>query len=545
MLNIKRSGFSLILFLLVEFTALAQRGGIPSYPVLSREQAIKKGYKLVDNTDALLQEIKIDGNKIFISGSFDLKERAEISGNNIVIESDKKSVITSNLWFNKYRFYESFTINGKNVTLRGLILKGSDCDIKTLDYKYAQTAIRCHADSFHIENCAITCFGWAALYMHRYQGAVIEQCYLARNKNSGYGYGVWFEGKPGSVGMVKNCVFEDNREAVDAGGQLGAWSLIGSVIDNSVQSHKNPEQKAGIGETIEGNYFIEKKAGMGFPVPATDTGWVIIRNNYFEGDSTRASVSDIATKAQITIRDNHYNSVGMNRPACKLEMESVKGNDYRFKYSSPSSSYYEMIWGDGSDPVMNESEHKHDYPVPGTYTPRLRVFNSDGIPSIPVTSKIVNGSGLNAAIKTTARFTPAAGSYAVQLLIDDSVVLKFDAADVWMWKRINFNPTQKGRHKIAIRLVCMQDCTNVIQLWIDDFDYNGTLANSGFEDDRIYHHPPKSNWNQKFLCNIPVGSGITNQERCGGQFSWHFEFRPRKNIVKGDSYAELFQFVYF
>ncbi len=541
----KCHALTLVIFFLISFSVIGQRGGIPSYPVLSREQAIQKGYKLVDNSDALLQEIKKDGNKIFISGSFELKERADITGNNLVIESDKKSVITSNLWFNKYRFYESFTIDGKNITMRGLILQGSDCDIRTLDYKYAQTAIRCHADSFHIENCSITCFGWAAIYMHRYVGAVIEQCYLAGNKNYGYGYGVWFEGKPGSVGIVKNCLFEDNREAVDAGGHLGAWTVNGCVTDKSIQSHKNPDKRAGIGETIEGNYFIENKAGVGFPVPATDTGWIVIRNNYFAGDSAMCQVSGKNSGARITIQNNHFNGEGMKRPACKLNVESIEGNNCRFMYSSAGSAYYEMLWGDGSTPVMNESTRSHTYIVSGSYTPQLRVFDNDGIPSVPVTKKIVVGKGLNAAIKTSARFLPAAGYYEVQLLIDDNIVLKSDAADVWAWKRINFNPIEKGRHKIAIRLACIQDCSNSIQLWIDDFDYNGTIPNAGFEDDRNYHHPPLSNWNQKFSGNTRVGSGITHLERCGGKYSWHFEFRPRKTTVTSGSYAELYQFITF
>ena len=165
------------LFILFSDHAYSQRGGIPSYPVLSREKARDSGYVFVTNTDELLREIVKDGNKIFISESFELLQRADITGNDIIIESDRQHAITSNLWFDKYRFYESFTITGRNVTMKGLVLQGSDCDIRTLDDKNAQTAIRCHADNFHIENCSIRCFGWAALYMHRYQGAVIEQCY--------------------------------------------------------------------------------------------------------------------------------------------------------------------------------------------------------------------------------------------------------------------------------------------------------------------------------------------------------------------------------
>ena len=541
----RRYRFIIFFSILFKSNCVAQRGGVPTYPVLSKEKAKEMGYVFVSNTNDLLKEIRKDGNKIFIAGSFELMERANITGKNVTIESDKNHVITSNLWFTKFRFYESFTITGKNVTIKGLVLKGSDCDIRTLDYKFAQTAIRCHADSFHIENCSITCFGWAALYMHRYQGALIEQCYLASNKNAGYGYGVWFEGKPGNVGVVRNCLFEDNRETVDAGGQLGAWSVIGCVIDNSLQSHKNPDLKAGIGESIIGNYFIEKKAGWQLPVPAVDTGWIVVKDNYFAGDSTVGRISSTDQCATISVLNNHYNSNEMKRPVCSLSVDSNKMDRYFFNYSSPTSSYYEMYWGDGSMPVMNEKLRVHEYLVPGTYTPKLRVFNADGIPSVTVQTKIVHGNGINAAIKSTARQHPAAGFYKVQLLIDEIVVLEFDASEVWKWKRINHNASLSGKHKIAIRLKCIQDCSNAIQLWIDDFDYSGTISNSGFEDERDYHNPPYSNWKQKSSSNIPVGAGITHLEKCGGNYAWRFEFRPKGKIVNAGSYAELNQVINF
>ena len=236
--------------LLLPLISFSQKGGRPDYPVLTREEAVAKGYVLVSSTEALLLEIQKDNNRIFISESFELTARAIVKGRNVVIESDKKSVITSKLWFTKFRFYESFAIEGKNVMFRGLRLKGDDCDIGMLDHDAYQTAIRCHADSFTIINCDIECFGWAAIYGHRYNGMLVEQCYLARNKNYGYGYGVWFEGAPGSVGMVKDCIFEDNRESVDAGGHLGAWTIAGCVTDRVIMSHKDPKKRAGIGRSL-------------------------------------------------------------------------------------------------------------------------------------------------------------------------------------------------------------------------------------------------------------------------------------------------------
>jgi hypothetical protein len=155
---------------LVPILALSQKGGRPSYPVLTKDSAAKGGFVFVNSTASLLKEIQVPGNRIFISASFELTERAVIKAEGITIQSDKRSIITSRLWFDKFRFYESFTIDAKNVTMKGLVLHGEDCDIGTLDQTFHQTAIRCHADSFHIINCDISCFGWAAIYGHRYNG---------------------------------------------------------------------------------------------------------------------------------------------------------------------------------------------------------------------------------------------------------------------------------------------------------------------------------------------------------------------------------------
>ncbi|MCX6273898.1 MAG: hypothetical protein NTV09_01655 [Bacteroidetes bacterium] len=236
-LSMKFRGVILLLF--VPLLSFPQKGGRPIYPVLSKTSAIADGYVAVNNTAKLLEEIKKDSNKIFISESFELTSRANVTGNNLTIASDKKSVITSKLWFNKFRFFESFTITGKNVTFSGLRLKGDDCDVGMLDHDYYQTAIRCHADSFHIINCDIECFGWAAIYGERYNGMVVEQCYLKNNRNNGYGYGVWFEGLKNSIGLIKDCIFEDNRESIDAGGQLGGYS---AQVDPPIPRQTDPSK---------------------------------------------------------------------------------------------------------------------------------------------------------------------------------------------------------------------------------------------------------------------------------------------------------------
>ena len=526
---------SAIILFLLPLISFSQKGGRPDYPVLSQAAAVANGYVLVNSTEDLLREIQKSNSKIFISKSFELTSRAIVSGNNVTIESDKKSVITSKLWFTKFRFYESFAIEGKNVTFKGLRLQGDDCNIGMLDHKEYQTAIRCHADSFHIINCDIECFGWAAIYGHRYHGMVVDQCYLARNKNYGYGYGVWFEGAPGSVGIVRDCIFEDNRESVDAGGHLGAWTVSGCVTDAAIMSHKNPKMKAGIGETVTGNYFLGK-ASWGFPVPASDTGWIKVTGNYFMGDSI-GMITGENPKAKYIFTNNHYNCKEDVFPSTGLFIDSIKnGRVHIHLTSSAADAFYQVDYGDGIREESKSVVRSHNFSDEGTYSIRARSINNKGVAGNWQLKKTVysKGRNLTCAIKTSSRFTPP-GYYSVQILIDSVVMKTIDATELTSWKRFSV-PMNTGKHKIEIRLLCIMDSPYPIMIFMDDIDVNGKILNSGFEDGR-YYNPPHAYWKQSFSGNTRVGSGIDGRDAASGNKCWRFEFRTEKSklITKGQT----------
>ena len=531
---------TVIFYIFLPLITFSQKGGRPDYPVLSQAAAVSKGYVLVSTTEDLLREIQKDNNSIFISESFELTSRAVVTGNNVTIESDKKTVITSRLWFTKFRFYESFAIEGKNVTFKGLRLKGDDCNIGMLDHDEYQTAIRCHADSFHIINCDIECFGWAAIYGHRYNGMVVDQCYLARNKNYGYGYGVWFEGAPGSVGIVKDCIFEDNRESVDAGGHLGAWTISGCVTDRVIMSHKDPKMKAGIGETITGNYFLGK-ANWVLPVPAADTGWIKITGNYFMGDSTGKITGD-NPKAKYVFKNNRYNCKEDIFPGTGVFIDSIKNGRVHFHLTSTATDpFYQIDFGDGIREESKSSVRTHTFTDEGTYFIRARSIGSNGVAGDWKLKKIVysKGSNLTCAIKTSSRFTPP-GFYLVQILVDSTVLKTIDASELVSWKRFSV-PVNSGHRKIEIRLLCIKDSPYPIMLLIDDVDVNGKILNAGFEEGK-YYNPPHAYWRQKFSGNTRVGSGIDFRDAASGNNCWRFEIRKNKDtlIAKGQS-ASIFQ----
>jgi hypothetical protein len=531
-----------IVFILFPLIVFAQKGGRPTYPVLTREEAVTNGYVLVNSTQGLLLEIQKDNSKIFISESFELTARAIVSGNNVVIESDKKSVITSKLWFTKFRYFESFAIEGKNVTFKGLRLKGDDCDIGMLDHDAYQAAIRCHADSFHIINCDIECFGWAAIYGHRYNGMLVEQCYLARNKSYGYGYGVWFEGAPGSVGIVKDCIFEDNRESVDAGGHMGAWTITGCVTDRVIRSHNNPNKKAGIGETITGNYFLGNSS-WGLPAPSSDTGWIKVTGNYFMGDST-GKVTSENPKAKYVIKDNHYRCGKEIFPETDLFFDLEKDGRLKLRCtSSAAHPFYQIDFGDGTREESTSATYDHTFQKEGSYTIRARSIGKNGVAGKWKLKKFrySQGHNLTCALKTSSRYTPP-GYYSIQVLVDSSVLKSIDATELTSWKRFSV-PIAKGRHKIEIRLLCLQDSPHPIMLLIDDVDVNGTIPNADFEYEKEYH-PPQSNWRQSFKGSTRVGSGIDFRDRASGNNSWRFEMRTGKSgtIAKGQT-ASLYHMI--
>lgn len=548
----KKLKLILILLMAILSTEIyAQKGGL-LYPAITKKEAVSKGYIIITCADSLIKYAKISNSKIFIAAGFNIAQRCSVSGNNVLIECDKKSTITSTVWLSPFRLTETIFIQGNNVTIRGLKLKGDSPDILTLDHNLYQEGIRIYGDSATIINCEITDFDFAAIYCHKFKAARIEQCYLARCKRSGYGYGVWFEGKAGSNAIVKDCIFEDNRESIDAGGQPTVWTVEGCITDRGFTAHRNPRMQAGIGTTVTGNYMLED-AGAGFPYPMTDTGWLVIKGNFaMRSDSTAFNVRDsVNEKAKINIKDNHYNGDLMQRPECFFAIDNnpqdMAMNDVVKITIKADYPLCQVNWGDGGESVIVPTGILyHTYTDRGSYYIKVRIFDNKGVPSLWNTQRIVLGKNeISFAVKTTARFTPDTGYYSVQMLIDDSVTTTFEAAKIYKWVRYADHFPLTGKHKIALRLICIKDCAQAIQLWIDDFDYNGRIPNSGFEDDDNYYHPPNSNWRQKFNGNISIGSGITKLEKCGGEYSWHFEFRPGPATVKAGSYAELYQTISF
>lgn len=497
---------------------------------MSKDSAQKLGYILVHNTDSLQKYCAISNSKIFIDGSFTLSTRIVISGNGVSLVSDKKSSITSKLWFDKYRFYESFTIAGSGVTIQGLILRGDNPDILTLDWKSNQTAIRVVGSNFHLINCDLINWGWASVYFYRFQGAIMEQCYCSGAKSSGYGYvGAWFEGANDQVGIVRDCIFENGREGIDAGGQLNYWSAIGNVTDEAIVSHKNEQNFGAKGTTITDNYFYG--TNVEFP-PPTNTGTLTIQNNFFTGDSSNSIIlNGVNPQSKTVVNGNSFNGQGMNLATCSLTINSIKATVVNLSIISVFKTA-EINFGDGSESsFVNAGILSHKYLCAGTYTISARIFDDRGIPSLRVLKKIVIGTGVGWGMKTTARFLPPTGFYQIQFLVDDTIKDVFDCAKQYSWKRIARDYKLIKGQRIALRLACIKDCKYSVQVWFDDFDASGSVSNATFEDSRTF--------SQK-LAGIN-GSGVTATEKCGGNFCWHFEARPDAGtVIKKGAYSEIF-----
>src|SRR5262249_3973094 len=156
-----------------------------------------------------------------------------------------------------------------------------------------------------------------------------------------------------SIGMIKDCIFEDNRASIDAGGQLGAWTVKGSVFTQGVTSHKNPRMKAGIGETVLDNYFVDN-ASWQFPAPQADTGWIIIKNNFFMRDSLYAMTGS-NEKARYEINGNHYSGDNASFPVVKISAKPLAENSFELNLESPGK-LFRIDFGDGS--FQETPEHK-------------------------------------------------------------------------------------------------------------------------------------------------------------------------------------------
>lgn len=495
-----------LLFFLPLFS-YAQKGGLPFYPVLNKYAAI--GYVQVDNSDSLKKYASIEGSKIYISANFELKSRI-IVAKNVTIESDGKT-ITSKLFYSTFRVFESFTIQGANVTFKGINLVGDDPDIRTLDTMLYQCGIRCHTENFTMINCKLSKWGWACVYLHLMNGARIEQCYFSNTKNNGYGYGVWLEGKPGHSAIVKDCLFENIREAVDAGGQRNNITLIGNVTDSPFCSHKNDEGKIATSTTISGNYFYQTVCGWYYP--PSDSGKLLIEGNYFTKDSAIL----IEPGYGVDVKEN----IKWIPSSLTILVDSFINSRlyFRLKESYP---LYQIYYGDGTEGFTTAKKFNKSYS--GTGVLKVRGFASSGIPT-SWSYYSVNTNSYSVRIKSSQRFS-SPGLYQLQIRVDDQIKYSVDATKVWNWTKVTL--TNSGK-KYSFRVVCLKPTSQSIQVWVDDF--NCGMNNQNFE------LPTKGNWVQ-VLAATNTGSGLTATERFSGEQCWRFEWR---NEINTPGYAEIYQ----
>ena len=305
-------------------------------------------------------------------------------------------------------------------------------------------------------------------------------------------------------------------------------------------SHKDPKKRAGIGETITGNYFLGKASWV-LPAPASDTGWIKVTGNYFMGDST-GKITGENSKAKYVFKDNRYHCGEEIFPSTKIFIDSINGGRVKIRCaSSAEDPFYQVDFGDGHREESTTSLFEHTYDNEGSYFIRARSMGKNGVTGEWKTKKFnySKGRNLTCALKTSSRFTPP-GYFSIQIVADSVVLKSIDASELASWKRFSV-PITKGKHKIEIRLLCIKESSYPIMLLIDDVDVNGTIPNAGFEEKKHYN-PPHSFWKQSFKGNSRVGSGIDFRDRASGNNSWRFEIRTEKTklISLGQS-ASLYQ----
>jgi hypothetical protein len=103
--------------------------------------------------------------------------------------------------------------------------------------------------------------------------------------------------------------------------------------------------KAGIGETIVDNYFLDN-AGLKLPVPQSDTGWIIVRDNHFMRDSL-IQITGSNAKARIEISNNYYEGMSAVLPTVQVTANELSGNRYEFIFQS-TAKIFRIDFGDDS-----------------------------------------------------------------------------------------------------------------------------------------------------------------------------------------------------
>ena len=499
------------------------------------------------------------GDTIFISGKINLTNSKKIippiqipEGVSIIGQDNAELIYEK--YFPENKFSALFILNGPDITIADLTIRGPSGDIKDHDYKRRGSfcAIKVMSRNATIRNCHLfACDKWA-IWGYYGEGLKILDNDIEGAAAEGYGYGIFITGIDYQVSngkiypeiLIRGNYFNHCRVAIDGSGHIKKMIIQGNEFGPSmhytvVQLHPSNGVRSlsGGGDAIiEENTWISTQKNLAWPAPSDTSKYKInIRNNHFsraENDNKEpaavigARLLSQNKSAWLIDENNFYNSGDENElPFAKIVCSDTSGSiPFTVNFTGKDSrdprekeiTEYRWQFADGDwtgNPKSGENVF-YTFTKPGVYEVCLTVKNKSGKYSRPVYQTIlVNDPQIKYPFvfccKDSYEDSTFLNRYLMQAVFDDSIIAwQDDVAGNEGWQRVvidldKFGLADGTSHRFALRLRCANPVTDPehdipeIMVWLDAAwaGLQGSISPSAgsFEIQKLY--PP---WNQRF-----------------------------------------------
>lgn len=461
--------------------------------------------------------------------------------------------------------------------ISGFRIQGPNGDItdhNQITQRGVANAIKIDGYNVKILNNEIYNFDKWAIWAYKSKDNEIAYNYIHHNKLAGYGYGVWIGGfglEKGGMTLIHHNIFDNCRHAIASSGSFNSWYAYNNFFlrqQTFVNLDRHGQGRGIIGGVhtwVKNNTFYSKQIQFGFPLPAVDTGLIIIENNKFARDTTNfgfiagLGTDTLANKTidkRVILKNNLYNGEGteLNVPIVSFNKNKSK---VPFRYIAicfdEASRYY---WGWGyqkGETFSYQNEFIRNFVAPTIVTFTCWTQKDNMIASKRYKNQIVaeptdsTRKILVASIKDSY-VGNLTGRYEKQIWINNVLLWKDDVAGNEGWANISLDVTKvlsgiSKKDTIKLKLISLKGETNptsgIIELnvWFDDIYIFNTGFNQNFEITNFEDHPTVlSPWRQ-----IPngIGSGITSEEARSGEYSFGFDI-GYKQIWGQNKSAEIY-----
>lgn len=539
---------------------------------------------IVTNLDELISYTTMakDKDTIFVGN----KTILNLTGQNIIINkgvkflsergSNKEGALLYSNSFYPELSYTPLILMKDSSEISGFRIQGPNKNItdhNQITQRGVANAIKIDGYNVKILNNEIYNFDKWAVWAYKSQNNEIAYNYIHHTKLAGYGYGVWVGGygsEKGGMTYIHHNIFDNCRHAIASSGSYNSWFAYNNFFlrqQTFVNLDRHGQGRGTIGGVntwVKNNVFYSRQIHFGFPLPAVDSGTIVIENNYFARDTNNFGFiageknDTLATKVldkRFSLKNNFFNESQTSDLNTNLILNTKIGKSPLNLVAVCFNEGKRYYWGWGytkGETITYKGEFSKRFVSPSVMSFSCWV-QSDSMKAskrakqtLIVEPEDSTKKILVASIKDSYNGN-LTKRYEKQVWINNTIIWRDDVAGNEEWTNLIIDVTKyltgiSKKDTIKLRLASIngepnpQDGIIELNVWFDDIYIFNTGYKQNFEPTTFEEHPTVlSPWRQ-----FPngIGSGITSEESKTGEYSYSFDI-GYKQIWK-NKYAELY-----